>query len=412
MQRFIGNRDFRITRVWARNFRSIADSVLELTPLTVLVGPNASGKSNVLDILHFLSDTLRTDLEAALSPRHGIGSIRRRQRGGRPRNIEIGVIAETRRYSFDYSFTIAADSDGDYRVGRERGEFSELSDEASTLTFSIRNGKLVTPKLLLADQPPLWEDEAEFDPANLALPSLRRSLRHRSIDGEGEADRRLYYAAFDFQRSIGNLRCYHMFPNTIREPQEVSNPYPLDEDGRNLTSVLREMYKRWPHVMDRLKGSLHDLIPSVTDLRIVSAGGYLVTQLRHDDLSGRSAWFNLAQESDGTVRLLGLLVALYQYPYVPFIGIEEPELTVHPGALMVLADLLQEASRRSQILVTTHSPDLIDRLPVQNIRVVISENGITWVGPVSETQAEAVRQNLFSPGELHRMEGLAPGGRS
>ena len=92
----------------------------------------------------------------------------------------------------------------------------------------------------------------------------------------------------------------------------------------------------------------------------------------------------------------------------PLVGIEEPELTVHPGALMVLADLLREASRRSQILVTTHSPDLIDRLPVENLRVVNSDRGVTTVGPVSETQTEAVKQSLFSPGELHRMEGLEP----
>ena len=67
MQRFALGRRLKVTRVWARNFRSIADATLELTPLTVLVGPNASGKSNVLDVLHFLSDALRTDLESALS---------------------------------------------------------------------------------------------------------------------------------------------------------------------------------------------------------------------------------------------------------------------------------------------------------------------------------------------------------
>ena len=136
----------------------------------------------------------------------------------------------------------------------------------------------------------------------------------------------------------------------------------------------------------------------------------MVTQLRHTNTShsGANAWFDLSQESDGTLRLLGLLVALYQHPYLGFIGIEEPELTVHPGALAALADVLQEASRRSQILVTTHSPDLIDRLSTDQLRVVKLVKGVTEIGPVLQTQAEAVRQNLFSPGELHRMEGLEP----
>ena len=364
MQKLTSVRGFRIVRVWAKNFRSIADSTLELTPLTVLVGPNASGKSNVLDILHFLSDALRADLGSGPIPtprdrRHPASAARRKTTQHRDR-CKCGDTPLLVRLQLHDR---AADSDGDYRVGHERGELCELNEEAYTLSFSIKDGNLVTPKFLRVDRLPIGDDETDFDSADLALPSLRRLLFHRRRGGEEGFDRRPYRVASDFQQGIGSLRFYHMFPNTIREPQEVGNPYPLDEDGRNLASVLREMRKRRPRVMDQLKGSLHDLIPSITDIRIVSAGGYLVTQLRHDDSSGRSAWFNLTQESDGTVRLLGMLVALYQYPYLPFIGIEEPELTVHPGALMVLADLLQEAAKRSQILVTTHSPDLIDRIP-------------------------------------------------
>ena len=408
MQGYDFRRRFRITRVWAKNFRSIADATLELTPLTVLVGPNASGKSNVLDVLHFLSDAQRTDLEAALSPRHGISGIRRRQRGGRPRNIEIGVQSETREYSFVYSFVITSDSEGGYRVGRERGEIRSVSDEVSSFKFDVRDGNLVSPKSLLSDRSSLADGDTDFESGSLALPAIRRLLIPGSLDNDEYLNWRR--ALIDLYRGLGSLRFYHIFPNTIREPQKVGSPYPLDEGGHNLASVLREMDKRRPTAMERLKTALHSLIPSVTDLRVVSAGGYLVTQLRHGRTSGGglSAWFDLTQESDGTVRLLGLLVALYQTPRLPLIGIEEPELTVHPGALMVLADLLQEATRRSQILVTTHSPDLIDRLPVENLKVVNSGQGITTVGPVSETQSEAVRRSLFSPGELHRMEGLEP----
>ena len=123
---------------------------------------------------------------------------------------------------------------------------------------------------------------------------------------------------------------------------------------------------------------------------------------------GRSGtWIDLSQESDGTVRLLGLLAALYQTRSLPLIGIEEPELTVHPGAMSQLADLLNEASRRSQVIVTTHSPDLIDCLTdyrtVESLRIVELVDGVTVVRRVADGQAEAVRKHLFSPGELHRM---------
>ena len=136
----------------------------------------------------------------------------------------------------------------------------------------------------------------------------------------------------------------------------------------------------------------------------------MVVKLRHrgENNSGAGSAFDPSQESDGTVRLLGLLTALYQPTPPPLIGIEKPELTIHPGALAVISDLLVEAAQRTQVLVTTHSPDLIDRLSIDSLRAVDLDDGRTRVGPVSETQAEAVRTGLFTSGELHSTEGLVP----
>jgi predicted ATPase len=125
----------------------------------------------------------------------------------------------------------------------------------------------------------------------------------------------------------------------------------------------------------------------------------------------KGIWLDASQESDGTLRTLGLLVALYQDPTPPFVTIEEPELTIHPGALSVLADVIMETSLRSSVLVTTHSPELLDRLPIDCIRSVDAEDGATRVGAVAEHQKTAVAKGLFSPGELHRMEGLQPTSR-
>ena len=111
----------------------------------------------------------------------------------------------------------------------------------------------------------------------------------------------------------------------------------------------------------RLRDALGLLVPGVSDIRVVPAGGYLVVELKHDDIAG-GAWLDLSLESDGTVRLLALLVALYQPEPPPVIGIEEPELMVHPGALEVLAELINEAAWSSQIVVTTHSPEFVDYL--------------------------------------------------
>ena len=81
------------------------------------------------------------------------------------------------------------------------------------------------------------------------------------------------------QRNLLNMRFYHIFPNTIRAPQQLGNSFPLDEDAGNLASVLREMEKERPHTMGLLKQSLSRLIPGVSDVDVTSVGGYLVVRL-------------------------------------------------------------------------------------------------------------------------------------
>ena len=410
---------FQIKKVWAKNFRSILDTSADLEQLTVFVGPNASGKSNLLDILRFIKDALRFDLEAAIYTRQGIGAIHRQESQNGFADIEIGIIAGVRGYHWDdtldieYGFSLSIAQDGGYKVNREYAKIWNGGDDNAEVTFRICEGNLTHPNSLnlQGSQQPLFEDETntDFDTTDLALPTLLRITRRRVMQDAGQSElttQAVHSALSHLHRNLLNMRFYHIFPNTIREPQKLGSSFPLEEDAGNLASVLRDMEKERPQRMARLKESLGRLIPGVSDLEVTAAGGYLVIRLRHDAVPG-SAWFDLSLESDGTVRLVALLTALYQHRNPPLIGIEEPELTVHPGALSVLADLFNEAANRSQLVVTTHSPDFIDCVTdyraVKSLRIVELVNGVTKVGQVPETQIKAVSQHLFSPGELHRM---------
>jgi predicted ATPase len=119
--------------------------------------------------------------------------------------------------------------------------------------------------------------------------------------------------------------------------------------------------------------------------------------------------------SDGTLRALGVLVALYQGSNgsgkpVPLVGIEEPEVALHPKALAVLLDALREASVSRQIIVTSHSPDLLDDkdLDPQSLFAVVSVRGATIIGHLDDAGRTALREHLYTAGDLLSMDMLRP----
>jgi predicted ATPase len=154
-----------------------------------------------------------------------------------------------------------------------------------------------------------------------------------------------------------------------------------------------------------LISALQKLTGDIEDIKVTQVANYVVVQFRHASGNG-AKWFDAGQESDGTLRVAGILTALLQEPPVPVIGIEEPELTVHPGAIPLLFDFLKQASRRSQVLVTTHSPELLDQVEAEEVRVVLRGPEGTTVAPMSPPQREAVREGLLTLGEVLRTEGL------
>jgi predicted ATPase len=119
--------------------------------------------------------------------------------------------------------------------------------------------------------------------------------------------------------------------------------------------------------------------------------------------------------SDGTLRSLGVLTALF-HPYAkggdaaPFLAIEEPEITIHPGAAGIIMDALVEAADSAQVVATTHSPDLLDHPDIQSdwLLAVTKERGDTQISKVDGAAMKAIRQSLYTPGELLRAGQLGP----
>ena len=424
-----------ITKVWAKNFRSIEHAELELGPLAVLVGPNASGKSNLLDVLGFLADAARDGLEAAVSRRGGIGAIGRKTPGGKALAPEIGLHYKTPEGTLQYSVTLMRRRNGEYRVKREFARLEPTRLDVNPFEVEITDRRLTKPDLksIFKETGPTSDETSKrtafqistvkeliselgdqslllMPPERLRVTSLLIPLQSRTGSIVENPTFRLHLALENTKNYIGRIALYHIFPNSLRDPQKVSDSHPLTTGGENLASTLRGMVQKKSRFVSELKEALSVAVPGVRDTRVKQAGSYYVVEIYHErgGETPKGSWFDLSYESDGTIRLLAMLTALFQDPAPSLIGLEEPELAIHPGAMAVLADTMKEASLRGQVLVATHSPDLINLLPIDSIRAVTAESGSTKVGKVAEHQLKSVRDNLFLPGELHSMEGLQP----
>jgi predicted ATPase len=212
--------------------------------------------------------------------------------------------------------------------------------------------------------------------------------------------------------ALQRLGLYNFNPDVIRELQSPDPGEVLASDGRNLASVLKRLSEP---AEERGHGRVLDLlskvVPGITGVSHRSVGKKETLEFRQIVAGSQDAWrFDAENMSDGTLRALGVLVALFQPPAsdgraVRLVGIEEPEAALHPGAAAVLRSALFEASRHTQVIVTSHSPDLLDdkQVSADTLFSVTNRFGETVLGPVDEASRSSIRDHLFTAGELLRL---------
>ncbi len=363
----------------------------EFKNLLVLVGQNGSGKSNFVDAIQFSVDAFVTDFEKSFAERGGFYSVY--FSGAQlpsPVTFEIRLNISGRDYLWGYERAEPSTHTHTFAVTNEwcivnqsnliKGSLINVLGKnkdhhlikKSPIAFTycqslgevFKNGQLIhSVHAGYNDYYSMLVTAAFLDQMG-KLPGLRKA----SPTPPGEFSTNLFIT--DFISYLTKISTSNLFPNTLKRPQQTSKAKLMHRHGENWAAILKGMNKEQEG--RELIAALGQLVGDIDDYRVIEAGGYLIPEFHHRG-EGEGIWRGAGQESDGTVRLAGLLTALLQKPTPKLICLEEPELGVHPGSLRLLMDFVRQALHDTQVIITTHSPELIDLVPPECLRVVTRE---------------------------------------
>jgi predicted ATPase len=394
-----------LRRVRIRGYKSIAFCDVALEPLTILVGRNASGKSNFLDALAFLSDCVKRGVSETVQRRGNMQALLCRSVESNALTFEI----ETRFTTGDthsehearYRLNIPAVHTAGVLTHGEPEE--ELSIKAVSTGWQGKVSRVGTPRKLQVFSGNV-EPGIQVLPTNTVPLSIAPGQLMLNYLGQPPYS--------EFANSLWRMAFYNFIPEAMRPVQLVTSG-PLLKTGWNLASVLDSTRQNDEWAFERVGRYLSAVVPEVERFEVVRYGGY---QTIHFWLGPNSPDkkldFDAFSMSDGTLRVLAALTAVFQNVSVwgcpSVVGIEEPETALHPAAMQALVDALDDATQRTQILLTTHSADLLSGRDVNPGQVLVVRNrgGNTQITPLDPASREIVEKELYSLADLQRMDKL------
>ena len=378
-----------LTTLGLWGFRSLSYQKVSFDNPTFFVGRNGAGKSNLTDIFSFLAEAMSSSLQVVLDRRGGYAAVSHRYSAkGRPPNIalsldfgNLGDEVIQARYHIDLrsrrgtGFEVAREYCWILREDGQEDRFDRKSTGASRWDSSVAGL------------------QPDVDGATLVLPLIGGHRRFRAVS-----------------RFLSNMRTYQIEPEALRTPQDPDGGIVLQPSGRNIASVLREIRRKDRQSWQLIKEILEVVVPGTVDVQSKRQGNKLTLEFSQSRLSGAPVRFDALAMSDGTLRVLGLLAAVFQQPPPSLLVIEEPEASVHPGATGAILDVIRLAAQKMQVVVTTHSPDILDAkwIDHRHLCTLRWQDGVTCIGGISETGRKALQKHLMGAGELLRSEALIP----
>jgi predicted ATPase len=383
-----------------KGFRSLANTKIEFDNPTFLVGRNGAGKSNLGDAIAFISEAMVSPLREAIDKRGGIESVRTQIPGGGGRvALSIGFrLRELSQFGENSAAALSPDNSILARYAFELNPVGEFDFEVSReqCILCARNGdkkwfdrRHKQAKSNIAGMTKF----PNFSPSSLAMPLLGGVLPFESV-----------------QHTLSRMKVYSIDTAALREMQDPESGAELRPDGRNAASVFEEIERRSPESIARITEILSAIVPNTLGLDTIQHGRKLTIEFTQGWGKRKRVSFEAFNMSDGTLRALGLLLAVFQVTKPSLIFIDEPEASIHPGAAGAILDTLRHAASTMQVVVSTQSPELLDAKWIEgkNLRSVVWRKGATHVEEIPENARRALQIHLMGAGELLRSEALEP----
>lgn len=353
-----------VDEIRLRNFRAFENARLSLSDLTFIVGRNGAGKSSLLDAVDLLREAVTDSLENAMDRRGGLLAVRRLAIGG-DIDCRMGIAVV-----LSVAFPGGRSTRVIYGFELVGGTSPPLTVEERFLVARVGNGYIRMGDLVecpgrrLDFSPPL---------GNLLLPLAARA------DSLWEA----------VLETIRNLRSYELSAAHMALASEIGDRTTLAQDGANAGDVLRALGAGTDH--DWLVQRLGLLTDDIVDVRAEALLGRRVLRFVQEQ-GGIRRELDASQASHGTLRALGILLALRQHPTPSLVLIDEIENSVHPGALSILLDAALASCERTRVVLTSHSPEALSHPAVtgERVRVVEWHDGVSRLHRLSPATQEAV----------------------
>lgn len=383
----------KISALHVQNYRSLVDIQLPWRDLSVIIGPNGAGKTTLLEVFQLLQRGCEQDLNDFFEDQGGFQAVLSHQEIARtPPRLKIGIEVDAQSGQsdapMDYRFELVGRPVG-YAIHFERLEWQYDPQVPKPFCYiDAHHDRLyytdtATNKMIQPD----WD----YDRLELALAQVPKMYR------EPEA----------LRNTLASTRHYSFLDvgprAVIRLPQALTRTTRPGPNGENLYSALYNLRASHRDIYDRIGTLLKQGFPDFKRLEFPVVGTGQVTLTWHERRNGQPFYPN--QLSEGTLRFLWLITTLLAPPTPALTLLDEPEVSLHPELLKLLAALLQDASSRGQVVVATHSPDLIRWLQPSEVLVADKEEGVscfTWADELDldEWLTEYTLRDLWLMGNL------------